>query len=214
MKMREFKIGLAAIVGDPCVGSRPFVCDGSPLDCRVMLVGINPASDTAENFWNFWSGDSGFNRREWLDAYVKSRESRGLPPFTNSRKVIERIIRAVRPASCLEANLYAKESPRSGDLRSGEKSVAVLEFLLDKIDRARLVVVFGGNKQERETVCRIMSGGRGCRDSDRAFFGAFGGGEVCSFGGDVYALFVRHYIYWSHANADKFGEWLRGEVEV
>ena len=32
---------------------RPFVCEGSPIECESFLVGINPASEMSVDFWDF-----------------------------------------------------------------------------------------------------------------------------------------------------------------
>ena len=210
-RMRELKSGLAAIVGDPCVGLRPFVCDGSPLDCRVFLVGINPATGMSGNFWDFWDDDSGFNREQWRERYDAER---GDGDLSKSRKVIERIVEAARPVSCLETNLFSAQAGRKDQLRDGEKSTAAFEFLLDKIDWARLIVVFSQGQEERKAVCRAMESAFWPLSSDPEPFGAFGGGEVLNWGNDIFVLFVRHYIYWSHADARAFGKWLGKEGDV
>jgi hypothetical protein len=44
--LREFALGLAAVIGRPSE-LRPFVCDGSLLDCPVFIVGYNPATRMA-----------------------------------------------------------------------------------------------------------------------------------------------------------------------
>lgn len=75
--LQSFKSGLEAIVGRPTT-LRPFVCDGSPLDCRVFIVGFNPATDSEVDFWTFWSSDRGFNKALWYQNYLKERRER--PP--------------------------------------------------------------------------------------------------------------------------------------
>ena len=209
-RMRELKSGLSAVVGDPCVGLRPFVCDGSPLDCRVFLVGINPATGMSGNFWDFWDDDSGFNREQWRERYVAERGNGD----SKSRKVIERIVEAARPVSCLETNLFSAQAGRKDQLRDGEKSTAAFEFLLDKIDWARLIVVFSQGQGERKAVCRAMESAFWPLRSDPEPFGAFGGGEVLNWGNDIFVLFVRHYTRWKYKHACEFGEWLRKEGDV
>jgi len=40
--LREFRVGLKTHLTDP--HSRPFVCTGSPLECRAFIVGLNAAT--------------------------------------------------------------------------------------------------------------------------------------------------------------------------
>ena len=209
-KMEEFKSGLAKIVGNPCVGLRPFVCDGSPLDCRVFLVGINPATDMPENFWDarFWNDGSGFDKEKWLVAYRAVRKNAGKSEHSPSRDVIGRIVDAARPASCLETNLFSIQALCEDGLQGRKKDTAVFEFLLQEI-RPRVVAVFSEDRKLRKEARRIL--GVGCAESRN--LEEFGG-KVFPCGNGVTVVFVRHYTRWSHANARKFGEWLRKEGDV
>ena len=203
-KMEEFKSGLAEIVGNPCVELRPFVCDGSPLDCRVFLVGINPATDMPGNFWDFWDDDSGFDKRKWRERYDAARTDGD----SRSRKVIERIVDAARPAPCMETNLYSIPALCKDGPQGRKKDTAVFEFLLREI-RPRVVAVFSEDRKLRKEARRIL--GVGCAESRN--LEEFGG-QVFPCGNGVTVVFVRHYTRWSHANARKFGEWLRKEGDV
>ena len=60
LDLSSFEQRLAALIGKP-TDLRPFVCDGSPLDCRVFIVGFNPASALDEDFWKFWDPSIGFD---------------------------------------------------------------------------------------------------------------------------------------------------------
>lgn len=71
--LQSFESGLEAIIGRPTT-LRPFVCDGSPLDCRVFIVGFNPATDSEVDFWNFWSSHRGFKQRA-LVSELSQRET-------------------------------------------------------------------------------------------------------------------------------------------
>jgi hypothetical protein len=48
--------------------ARPFVCHGSPLECRVFVVGLNAATRLDQPFTAFWSDETGFDR----DAFSRS----------------------------------------------------------------------------------------------------------------------------------------------
>ena len=49
----EFEKQLAGVIGRP-TDLRPFVCEGSPLDCDVFIVGSNPATKMEGDWWRFW----------------------------------------------------------------------------------------------------------------------------------------------------------------
>jgi hypothetical protein len=49
----RFESALRAVLPE-MAGDRSFVCDGSPLDCTVFIVGCNPATDTRTEFWHYW----------------------------------------------------------------------------------------------------------------------------------------------------------------
>lgn len=49
MDIGKFEADLRDLMGSP-FHDRPFMCDGSPLDCQVFIVGINAASSMTEDF--------------------------------------------------------------------------------------------------------------------------------------------------------------------
>ena len=53
--------------------ARPFLCEGSPLDCEVFLVGLNPRTTTP--FWLYWDVSYGCKKQEWRKAYLTERGS-------------------------------------------------------------------------------------------------------------------------------------------
>jgi hypothetical protein len=50
---------------------RPFVCDGFPMECKIFIVGINPATKMETSFGDYY-GETGFNKSKWLKDYNKS----------------------------------------------------------------------------------------------------------------------------------------------
>ena len=120
---------------------RPFVCEGSPLDCQIFIVGFNPAT-TGVSFWDFWKLPYGFNRKAWLSAYESEREEQGLKMKSNTRQRIDCIVKAAHPVKCLETNIYAVPSRKQSDLRRGEHSTDLFGFLLTWI-KPRVVFAHG-----------------------------------------------------------------------
>lgn len=117
------------------IPSRPFLCDGSPAGCEVVLVGINPA--TATPFWEFWS-DEGCDKQAWLQDYVV-REGRLKP----TRKRIEIITGVLAPeVRALELNLFPYSSPREADLPPELRDRRVFEYVLG-LANPKLLFVYG-----------------------------------------------------------------------
>lgn len=85
---------------------RPFMCDGSPIGCEVVQVGINPSTITP--FWPYWNPVTGCDKPGWLAEYIRLR-GRLMP----TRDRIETLHGALRPLRCLEL----LESPKPGVAR-------------------------------------------------------------------------------------------------
>jgi hypothetical protein len=136
MNLAEFERALAARIGRPA-GVRPFVCDGSPLECHAMIVGFNPATPMGEDFWSFWRSGWGFDREAWQRAYATERANRG-HGASPTRRIIERISEAARPVRFLETNVFAAASRRARDLKRQERN-SVTDLLLDAV-RPALVI--------------------------------------------------------------------------
>src|SRR5215218_7019589 len=116
MDLIEFAARLKELTRAP-TRLRPFVCDGSPLDCRIFIVGFNPATSLTGDWWDFWDSSYGFRRAEWLKRYIPERATQPLKPgrtrrapISNTRKVIDWIVDAARPVKCLETNIYSAAS--------------------------------------------------------------------------------------------------------
>jgi hypothetical protein len=90
MDPREFGARLQSLIGRP-THLRPSVCDGSPLDCEVFIVELNPATPMSRAWWDFWSLDQGFRRAEWLEHYRQERHLETQKPGRTRRAPISNI---------------------------------------------------------------------------------------------------------------------------
>jgi len=148
MTLEQFEIELRGLCADQT--ERPFICDGSPLDCEVFIVGFNPATEMCSDFWSFWDSDRGFNKQEWLDAYTSERNARQLKPgeqrrntTSNTRRVIGWILNFLGPeVRCLETNIYSMATKKERDLPKSKRQTAIFEHLLDAIE-PRVIVSHG-----------------------------------------------------------------------
>ena len=141
---------LESLIGRP-TDLRPFVCDGSPLDSEVFIVGLNPASAMATDFWDFWEPGIGFDKPRWFDAYKAERQRRPLKPgrtrrrlVSPSRGVIEWINASLGPVKALETNIYSAATEEYRDLAQHKRLTAPFDFLLEAI-RPRVIVVHGAD---------------------------------------------------------------------
>lgn len=150
--MQAFERALRTYIGDgTCL--RPFVCEGSPLDCQVFIVGFNPASSLDAAFWDFWRAGHGFDKTAWFERYQHERRARPLAPgrirrsaVSRTRRLIELVVDAAAPAKCLETNIYSLPTARAKDLAMADRDSAVFDFLLGRIKPA-LVVAHGREAQ-------------------------------------------------------------------
>ena len=148
MDLYEFDQGLRAVAA--LEDSRPFLCEGSPLDCKVFLVGLNPRTQTP--FEPYWDVSYGCHKTLWLEEYMR-REGRPGP----TRRRINILVDALAPVRCLETNLHAAWSARLADLPRERRSTAVFDFLLEAI-KPRLLFVHGGEAVsyvERRAGCSV-----------------------------------------------------------
>jgi len=128
-------------------GSRPFLCEGSPLDCVVAQVGINPGTDTP--FWPYWSTKTGCDKQGWLRDYRGRKAGKRTP----TRDRIELLNEVLRPNKVLELDLYHQFSASEAGLAADHKSTQLFEYMLDAV-RPRLLFVHG--RAPREHLERLL----------------------------------------------------------
>jgi len=127
---------------------RPFVCNGSPLACRVFIVGFNAATKMSGEFWDHWRPGWGFCKESWLTAYEEDRRTRAQTAgkrflqLSPTRRGINRVLEEFEPIHCLETNIYSIATPRARDLKLDQRNTEVFKFLLKAI-RPRVVVAHG-----------------------------------------------------------------------
>lgn len=146
--LAEFQQQIEAIIGRPS-DQRPFVCDGSPLDCRVFIVGLNPASASERDFWEFWNFETGFDKRAWFESYLAERAQRPLKPgksrrnpISNTRRVLEWVISSAVDTHILETNIYAAATEDANDLTCNMRCSRPFDFLIETL-KPQLVVTHG-----------------------------------------------------------------------
>jgi hypothetical protein len=99
---------LHRILPKPCY-DRPFVCDGRPDSCDVIVIGENPVTKIDTDWWSFWDDDNGFNPGKFEEAYEKARSAVDKRPISNTRLRLKRLRR--KGLRCLETNVFRNEQP-------------------------------------------------------------------------------------------------------
>ena len=183
----DFQARLEGAIGRPAK-LRPFVCEGSPLDCRVFIVGFNPATEMSADFWEFWKPGYGFNKAVWFDAYKSERLNRPLRPgktrrnvVSPTRRVIDWICEAASPVRCLETNIYSTATPDMASLNPCDRDAALFGWLVQTI-RPSVILAHGKDA---------------CREADR-------------FSERAKILAMPHFSHgWSEAKARDLGAEIR-----
>lgn len=170
----------------PPDGLCSFVCDGSPLDADVLIVGTNMS--TSIRFWDCWDDRLGFVRERWRSLYDRARAGER-NRVTPTRRIIDGIEEAVRPNRCLSANVFATPSPRPSDLSTEQRDTSLFSFLVTN-GRARVVVVHG-----KEAASHLF--------------------EVLQWDREHRAVFVVPHFSrgWSRAEAGRLGDAIRAACE-
>ncbi|MEJ0077964.1 MAG: hypothetical protein WDO17_21510 [Alphaproteobacteria bacterium] len=143
MTLAEFHAGLKSILDLQDLRSRPFDSDGSPLKCNIFIVGSNPRMTLDKPFLNYWSNDTGFKKKDFIDDYI-AQNGKLQPTRCQIEKIITQLARSrprgattdrsghIRP-TILVTNLYPYTSTDEKNLEKGFRKDDVLRYLLRTI---------------------------------------------------------------------------------
>lgn len=132
--LRNFTGDLAAVIGKP-TRLRPFVCEGSPLECDVFIVGYNPATSMEGDWWQYWKEGYGFQKGAWFNDYQSQRGG-----ISKTRGKIEDIVATLPGVRILEANIDARPSAKKSEYP--KPVTRPFDFLLDAC-RPKVVIAHG-----------------------------------------------------------------------
>jgi hypothetical protein len=133
------------LIPSPCF-DRPFVCDGLPESCTVIVIGENPAATMDTDWWSFWDDKYGFDLGKFEVAYQKARLARNKRPVSNTRLRLMRL--RGMGLHCLETNVFMNEGlggHKAGNRRSHN---TVLPKLLEKTPCLNAVIAHGSFAQK------------------------------------------------------------------
>lgn len=145
MTIQEFNVNLKLFI-DSNNNLRPFICDGSPLECNIFIVGINPATSLNKPFFNYYNL-SVFDKKKWMIDYCESRRNKKTL-ISPTRKKIENLVNDIFGENkCLETNIYSYPSIDLKSLDNKFKSTEIINFLIDSI-RPKALFIHGKNPSD------------------------------------------------------------------
>ena len=127
----------------PCY-DRPFVCDGLPENCVVIVIGQDNALDLGVDWWTFWNDDSGFDFQKFEIVFKERRRASG--KRLKTRDALDRLLNPLRDAglACLETNVFRNQNPDGHKGRGHKvKNDDVLQTLLAELPQLRTVIAYG-----------------------------------------------------------------------
>jgi hypothetical protein len=132
----------------PC-HERPFVCDGLPQSCNVIVIGENPATKLDVDWWSFWSDAKGFDLAKFEKHYQETRRNSGKDPVSKTRGQLNRLRSS--GLNCLETNAFSNERPKGRGV--GISNEDLLPVLIRSLPR--LVGVIAHGKVAERTLDRL-----------------------------------------------------------
>lgn len=149
--LKKFREKTQLICND--VSMRLFVCNGSPLDCQIFLVGINPAFTgfkKKESFWQFWNDEEGFVMEDFLNSFRKQRKQLGKPELTKSRDMIEVLRKSLsqKEVSLLDTNVYLRATKRAKALTKTDKKDSGIFWHIVRTIKPKVLYVHGNKPME------------------------------------------------------------------
>ena len=142
MDVSTFMQGLVEVIGRPST-LRAFDCDGSPLECSVFIVGLNPATASERDFWEYFHPVKGFMKAKWREDYIAERKKAGeYYAISPSRNAIEKVELAAGPTKILVTNIFSTPGNSAGDLKDSQRATTAFDYLMSTI-RPRLVIAHG-----------------------------------------------------------------------
>lgn len=157
MNLEDFEERLGQVIGKPSA-LRPFVCEGSPLDCDVFIVGYNPATDVSGDWWRFWKPGYGFQEKLWRPEYLASREG---GTASKTRKKAEKIVAVFPSQRFLVCNIDSRPSKKQADM---PRPITKPFDTFFSLCRPKVVIAHGSEAREH---LAGRSGVIGCRHLSR-----------------------------------------------
>lgn len=139
IRMPDWTTILKEVIPSPCYDQRPFVCDGFPDTCEVIVIGENPATKTNIDWWTWWKDDTGFDYKSFMESYNSERDKP-----SSTRRRLDRI--RSKGINCVETNAYSNE--QSGGVSQSIENYAVLDVLMKNMPLLKGIIAHGKKAQQ------------------------------------------------------------------
>ena len=145
MSNTDWAARLKEIVDCPLYGQRPFVCDGYPDECHVMIIGTNPATPLKLNWWKCWIPEYGFDYNLFMSKYKARRKK---PGRTRERLMLITDCLGELRLKDIETNVYRREEWSEGGLWKHDPANRypndeVLRLLMEGLQSPKAVIPHG-----------------------------------------------------------------------
>jgi hypothetical protein len=126
---------------------RPFLCEGDPSFCELMVVGLNPATTQDLGDWrDYWHNDYGMDRKAFMRRYSEERLKAGKPPFSQTRNRLNYIsgFCKKRGIGLVETNIVGRPTASRSELTPKDfKATTYAWWVLFKRLKPRFLWVHG-----------------------------------------------------------------------
>ena len=153
--MPDWTTILKEVIPSPCYDQRPFVCDGFPDACEVIVIGENPATKTNIAWWTWWKDDTRFDYKSFMESYNSERDKP-----SRTRRRLDRI--RSKGINCVETNAYSNE--QSGGVSQSIENYAVLDVLMKNMPLLKGIIAHGKKAQQSLENLEVPADILGCVD--------------------------------------------------
>ena len=122
----------------PCY-RRPSVCDGHPEQRTVIVIGKNPATPLARDWWSYWDDNSRFDLEMFQLVYESERVAAQKNPVSPTRRRLNCL--RTNGLACLETNVFRSEDQDSPTIVISNSNL--LEFFIGNISTLKAVIAHG-----------------------------------------------------------------------
>lgn len=125
--LKELDLALRSIAGSDREDFRPFVCRGNPLNCQVLVVGIN-AKNPVGSFFDYWSATDGFDLAKFDIRYKQIYKRKSIT--RQNMELLSAAIERDMGLSCIETNVFQFASKNFSSLPVDDKQSDALKLLI------------------------------------------------------------------------------------
>ncbi len=133
MELKQFRIDLETQLKQAKLDHtpvRPFICSGSPFNCKIMMVGYNPAREVNLSVFDhdIWDDQMGFHRDNFAEHYDIASYN-GDMQWNRNHIFQQNLIDQLCNYAVIETYLYSAITPKKALLESELKHTMIFDWL-------------------------------------------------------------------------------------